>query len=85
MRKDMHHACPGPCPGPAGAAQGAFRLGIFSSASSRTVAAVLPLLEAAAAAAAGPGAPLFADARLVLAPLWPARASAGQAMAGALA
>jgi len=49
------------------------------------VAAVLPLLEAAAAAAAGPGAPLFADARLVLAPLWPARASAGQAMAGALA
>ena len=51
------------------AAQGAFRLGIFSSATERTVAAVVPMLEAAAAAVGGAGAQLFADQRLVLPPV----------------
>ena len=85
MRGDVRHAHSGPSLGSAGAAQGAFRLGVFSSASSRTVAIVLPLLEAAAAAADGPGAPLFGDSRLVQAPPWPAHANAGQAIAGAWA
>lgn len=48
------------------AAQGAFRLGVFSSATQRTVSAVLPMLEAAAVAGGGPSAPLFSDRRLVL-------------------
>lgn len=48
------------------AAQGAFRLGVFSSATQRTVSAVLPMLEAAAVAGGGPSAPLFSDQRLVL-------------------
>ena len=39
-----------------------FRLGIFTSATQRTVGNVLPLLEQAA----GPGTPLFADPSLIL-------------------
>ena len=39
-----------------------FRLGIFTSATQRTVGNVLPLLEQAA----GPGTPLFADSSLIL-------------------
>ncbi|KAL0018993.1 hypothetical protein WJX79_001369 [Trebouxia sp. C0005] len=39
-----------------------FRLGIFTSATQRTVGNVLPLLERAA----GPGTPLFADPSLIL-------------------
>ena len=43
-------------------AQAAFRLGVFSSASERTVSQVIPMLEAAA----GPGPPLFDTPALVL-------------------
>jgi hypothetical protein len=43
-------------------AQAFFRLGVFSSASERTVSQVIPMLEAAA----GPGPPLFDTEALVL-------------------
>ena len=43
-------------------AQALFRLGVFTSASERTVSEVIPMLEAAA----GPGPPLFGTEALVL-------------------
>ncbi|DBA99939.1 TPA: hypothetical protein ACH3X1_013819 [Trebouxia sp. C0004] len=55
-----------------------FRLGIFTSATQRTVGNVIPLLEQAA----GPGTPLFADPSLILHRSHTQKVSAGHVKAG---
>lgn len=66
QRGERHKSLQQACQIGVSAAKGAFRLGVFSSATQRTVSAVLPMLEAAAVAGGGPSAPLFSDQRLVL-------------------
>ena len=59
-------------------AQAYFRLGVFSSASERTVSQVIPMLEAAA----GPGPPLFNTEALVLTRSHTRPAPRGHVLAG---